>query len=140
MLSLPAKVVLPAPGEKAACPGNQTAAEPGRPLHSITQILAREVQTGEQRVGEDFLQARRLRVGVINGEFLNVHAKGIAQAQQDIHGDWTLIVLDEIQVRGGDAQIVRHLGLSHTFFPPQATELMSDKEFSFRNHDAFIAL
>lgn len=39
MLSLPAKVVLPAPGEKAACPGNQTAAEPGRPLHSISVTI-----------------------------------------------------------------------------------------------------
>ena len=69
-------------------------------LDRLAQILPRQVQFREQRVGQHLAQAARLGVAVIEGELLNIDPEGIAQPQQDVHRDRPLVMLDQVQISG----------------------------------------
>ena len=102
----------------------------------FAEILVLDVGAVEQRIGEHLAQPRHQPAFLVLGEGLQVDAELVTQLQQQRHRDRALVVLDQVQIAGGDAQLLRHLGLGQAVVAAQAADLRTQHRLLFHGrHD-----
>ena len=82
-----------------------------RGRNELPDLAVRYPLLGEQRVPEHLAEPGGKPLVVILGELLEVDLEGLAQFEQQWHGDRPLVVFDQIQVARRDPDLSRHLRL-----------------------------
>ncbi len=82
----------------------------GRGLGNLDDFLRSRHFAGEQRIGEHFLERRRgpARFAV---QFLEIELVCRGQLQEQLHGQRTLVALDQVEIGRRNAKPFRHRGL-----------------------------
>ncbi len=89
----------------------QRVGDAGRELGEVAQLLLRQVDLPEQRVGKDLVQLGEEAVLVGCREIAQVEVVGLRKAQQQLRGDRALIPLDQVDVARRHAEPLGDLGL-----------------------------
>ena len=89
----------------------QRMGDAGAEFGEIAQLLFRQVDLPEQRIGEDLVQFGEEAVLVGGGEIAQIEVIGFRQPQQDLRRHRALVALDQVDVGGRDAEALGDLGL-----------------------------
>ena len=107
----------------------QRMGDAGTELGEVAQLLLRQVDLAEQRIGEDLVQFGEEAVLVGGGEIAQVEVVGLGKAQQDLRGDRALVPLDQVDVARRNAEPLGDLGLRQPQLLADAPETGADEEF-----------
>src|SRR5437764_1969576 len=77
----------------------------------IAQLLLRQVDLAEQRIGEDLVQLGKEAVLVGSGEIAQIEVIGLRQPEQDLRRHRPLIALYQIDIARRYAEPLGNLGL-----------------------------
>ena len=100
----------------------------GAELGEVAQLLLRQVDLAEQRIGENLVQFGEEAVLVGGREIAQVEVIGFRQAQQQLRRHRALIALDQVDVAWRDLQPLGHLGLRQPQLLPDAPEAGPDEQ------------
>ena len=134
-------------GQARVAPGFlQRGIEPGdgvgdrrRVVGQLGQLVARHVEVGEQRIGEDLGQL----VGpgarpAARGEGCARRLVNVGQLEQQRRGHRPLVALEMVQIARADAEARRHVGLRHGAVAAQAAQAVAEEELG-RGHDRVLS-
>ena len=107
----------------------QRMGDAGAELGEIAQLLLRQIDLPEQRIGEDLVELGEEAVLVGGGEIAQVEVIGFRQPQQDLRGDRALVALDQVDVARRNPEPLGDLGLRQRQLLADAPETGADKEF-----------
>ena len=83
----------------------------GAEFGEVAQLLLRQVDLPEQRIGEDLVQFGEEAVLVGGGEVAQIEVVGLRQPQQDLRRHRPLVALDQVDVGRRNAEPLGDLGL-----------------------------
>ena len=83
----------------------------GAELGEIAQLLFRQLDLAEQRIGEDLVQFGEEAVLIGGGEVAQIEIVGLGEPQQDLRRHRPLVALDQVDVAGRNAEPFGDLGL-----------------------------
>ena len=95
----------------------------GAQFGEIAQLLLRQVDLAEQRIGEDLVQFGKEPVLVGGGEIAQIEVIGLGQPQQDLRRHRALVALYQVDIARRNAQPLGDLGLRQPELladPPEA--------------------
>ena len=101
----------------------------GAELGEVAQLLLRQVDLAEQRIGEDLVELGEEAVLVGGGKVAQIEVVGFGQPQQELRRHWTLVALDQVDVARRNLQALGHLGLRQAELLANAPEARTDEEF-----------
>jgi len=87
--------------------------------------LGRDVSF-EDRIPEHLHEGCRQLCVLAFGEGLHVEAGELREPDEEVRAEGTAVVLDEIEVAGGDAQALRHGGLREPLAQPQRAYALTE--------------
>ena len=67
-------------------------------------------------------------------EIMEVDLEGLSQLQQELDRHRALVVLDQVEVAGRDAELLRHLRLGQVMVAPQPADLVAQHRLLVRSH------
>ena len=80
----------------------------------------------EERVAEDFVEVGDDPGLVVRAKALQVPRVELGQAQEQRGRQRPLVVLDQVQVRGGDVELFRQIHLPEAVAPPQKPDFRAE--------------
>ena len=95
----------------------------GAQFGEVAQLLLRQVDLAEQRIGEDLVQLGEEPVLVGGGEIAQIEVVGLGQPQQYLRRHRALVALDQVDIARRNPQPLGHLGLRQPELladPPEA--------------------
>ena len=95
----------------------------GAQFGEVAQLLLRQVDLPEQRIGEDLVQLGKEAVLVGGGEVAQIEVIGLRQPQQDLRRHRALVPLYQVDIARRNAQPLGDLGLRQAELladPPEA--------------------
>ena len=101
----------------------QGVCDAGAQFGEIAQLLLRQVDLPEQRVGEDLVQLGKETILVGGGEVAQIEVIGFGQPQQDLRRHRALVPLYQVDIARRNAQPLGDLGLRQPKLladPPEA--------------------
>ena len=127
--------VAPHVGEGGVEPGDRVGHR-RRIVGDLEQLVARDAEVGEHRVGEDLgelLGAGAVRA--LGGEALEVDVIGLGEPKQHLRGHRPLVALEMVQIGRRDADLGRHRALVEPELAPQPPDPPAQIEFPLARHD-----
>ena len=101
----------------------QRMGDAGAELGEVAQLLLRQIDLAEQRIGEDLVQLGEEAVLVCGGEVAQIEVVGLGQPQQDLRRHRALVALDQVDIARRNAEPLGDLGLRQPQLladPPEA--------------------
>ena len=111
----------------------------GRVGDEPANLVGIDLGGAETGIGEDLAQrGGEAPLGIV-GQFLQIDAEGLAELQQQRHRHRPLVMLDEVEIAGADAEALGHLLLRQPALLPQAADLgpeerLADRHLTRRTH------
>ena len=96
----------------------------GRRGDQLAQAALAQVQVAEQGIARGLLEVGQQAALLAAGEGLEVDVEALGQLEQQRAVELALIVLDQVQVAGRDAQLARHGDLGQALAAAQAAQLV----------------
>ena len=113
--------------------GDQRVRQPRRVLGDELQFLQARRVGLEQRVRQRLRQRREQPVVLADRELRDVEPELVGERQQHRCGDRALVVLDLVQIAGGNADALGELALRRAARQPEIADLAADEEFADRH-------
>ena len=89
----------------------QRMGDAGREFGEVAQLLLRQVDLAEQRIGKDLVQLGEEPILVGGRKVAQVEVVGLGQPQQQLRGDRALVALDQVDIARRHAEPLGDLGL-----------------------------
>ncbi len=88
------------------------AGDDGRLTDLVPHVGRRQAQALEQRIAEHLEEVGDQALVLGAGERFQIEVELLRDAQEDLRAERALVVLDEVEIAGGDAETLRHLRLA----------------------------
>lgn len=114
----------------------------GAQFGQVAQLLLRQLDLAEQRIGEDLVELGEEAVLVGGGEVAQIEVIGLGEPQQDLRRHRALVALDQIDVAGRNAEPFGDLGLRQPQLLADASKARPDEQLFSRlgSHGSLVDL
>ena len=112
-----------------AVEAHQGLGDPRRVLGHLADLVARDGEVAEHRVGEDLGQILHAAGVGLAGEAADIDVVGLRQTQEDLRGQRPLVALEMVEIARGDAEILGHPRLGQAEVAAHPAQARAEEEF-----------